>query len=594
MLINALNDYYEILAAGGKVCPDGLSRQKISHMIMLRTDGTISDIVDIRRETEPDSKGKTRLEPVELMLPARTQKPGIDFNIIEHRPLYIFGLNYSVDKESKRGSLSPDDKTDKAKKSHDCFVKANLEFTEGMTSEIVLAYRNFLLKWEPGNETENRQILGLGKEYDKGYYCFCLDGHPEITLHDPDGEIMKKWMSSGEEAGCPDGVCAISGKPAVIARIHDKIKGIKGGQAAGCTLVCVNNESEESYTKTQSYNSSISQEVMKHYTETLNILLADPHHRMYIEDMTVVFLAMSKNDDAETDLLMSMLGGGEPQSAEETDAMLMTAIKEVAQGRNADLSAFSADGDVIFYIVGLSPNNSRIAQKFIYRDKFGSIFNNVARHQADMMLDGINKQIPIWRMLIELKSPKSKNDRVSQPLIAAIFTAIMNGTRYPDALLETAVRRVKIDKSVNAVRAGMIKACVNRKSRFNRETEEIKMSLDKENSNSAYLCGRLFAALERVQKNAAGTELNRTIKDSFFSSACAKPSSVFPRLMVLAQHHLGKDEYAKNDNWLISEIMDKLGGEFPQTLPLTEQGKFIIGYYQQYQDFFVKHNNEDN
>ena len=32
--------------------------------------------------------------------------------------------------------------------------------------------------------------------------------------------------------------------------------------------------------------------------------------------------------------------------------------------------------------------------------------------------------------------------------------------------------------------------------------------------------------------------------------------------------------------------MDKLNGKFPKTLPLSEQGKFIIGYYQQMQDLY--------
>ena len=34
--------------------------------------------------------------------------------------------------------------------------------------------------------------------------------------------------------------------------------------------------------------------------------------------------------------------------------------------------------------------------------------------------------------------------------------------------------------------------------------------------------------------------------------------------------------------------MDKLNGEFPETLLLQDQGRFIIGYYQQYQSFFEK------
>ena len=41
-------------------------------------------------------------------------------------------------------------------------------------------------------------------------------------------------------------------------------------------------------------------------------------------------------------------------------------------------------------------------------------------------------------------------------------------------------------------------------------------------------------------------------------------------------------------NRLIGQIIDNLEDEFPATLPLADQGKFIIGYYQQNQEFFRK------
>ncbi len=55
-------------------------------------------------------------------------------------------------------------------------------------------------------------------------------------------------------------------------------------------MVCVNNTAECSYGKEQAYNSSITQTTMKHYTEALNTLIADKNHRIYLDDMTVVFL----------------------------------------------------------------------------------------------------------------------------------------------------------------------------------------------------------------------------------------------------------------------------------------------------------------
>lgn len=58
MLIKALNEYYDILARNDKVCKEGFSRQEITHMIMLRKDGTISDIINVEQESEPDRKVK--------------------------------------------------------------------------------------------------------------------------------------------------------------------------------------------------------------------------------------------------------------------------------------------------------------------------------------------------------------------------------------------------------------------------------------------------------------------------------------------------------------------------------------------------------
>jgi CRISPR-associated protein Csd1 len=113
------------------------------------------------------------------------------------------------------------------------------------------------------------------------------------------------------------------------------------------------------------------------------------------------------------------------------------------------------------------------------------------------------------------------------------------------------------------------------------------MALDTENCSSAYLCGRLFAVLEKAQKDIA-PNLNKTIKDTYFSSACTTPSVVFPRLIKLAQNHLAKMEERTNIYYskLVGEVINQLKNEFPSTLTLEEQGKFIIGYYQQNQEFY--------
>ena len=106
--------------------------------------------------------------------------------------------------------------------------------------------------------------------------------------------------------------------------------------------------------------------------------------------------------------------------------------------------------------------------------------------------------------------------------------------------------------------------------------------------------GRLFAVLEMVQKDALG-DVNATIKDKFFSSACTTPDLVFPRLLRLTQPHLRKLDANKSiyREKQIQDIMCKLGNEFPKTLNTEKQGIFILGYYQQKQKLYEKKNNTE-
>ena len=115
------------------------------------------------------------------------------------------------------------------------------------------------------------------------------------------------------------------------------------------------------------------------------------------------------------------------------------------------------------------------------------------------------------------------------------------------------------------------------------------MALDTSRSDSAYVIGRLFALLEKIQEDSVEGSLNATIKDRYFSSASATPGVVFPRLIRLSQHHL-----AKIDGGLkihrekqLGEVMNRLIG-FPTHLNLQDQGLFAVGYYHQRQDFFKK------
>ena len=79
--------------------------------------------------------------------------------------------------------------------------------------------------------------------------------------------------------------------------------------------------------------------------------------------------------------------------------------------------------------------------------------------------------------------------------------------------------------------------------------------------------------------------LDTTLDAPVLSGSCMEPTA---EKMAYLQYHIEKLEYKVKYKIVTGEIMDKLNGKFPKTLPLSEQAKFIIGYYQQTQDFYKK------
>ena len=178
------------------------------------------------------------------------------------------------------------------------------------------------------------------------------------------------------------------------------------------------------------------------------------------------------------------------------------------------------------------------------------------------------------------KSPERKS--VSPILGGQIMQAILRGTSYPMTLYMGVLNRLRSDP-VNYLKAAIIKAVLIRN--FNRA---IDMSLNAERTEPAYLLGRLFAALEKTQKDAI-PNVKQTIRESYYSTASSTPSVVFPRILRTYQHHLAKLEggHKVNRERLVQSIHAPLTG-YPSHFSLEDQGLFAIGYYHQRNDFFSK------
>ena len=107
--------------------------------------------------------------------------------------------------------------------------------------------------------------------------------------------------------------------------------------------------------------------------------------------------------------------------------------------------------------------------------------------------------------------------------------------------------------------------------------------LDKDNTNPGYLCGRLFAVIDRIQEIV---NKKNSIRNRFMNAASSTPVTVFPTIINLSNHHAEKlTAQKKFFDDLKRVIINKMGADgFRPQLDLQDQGRFFIGYYHQRQE----------
>lgn len=310
----------------------------------------------------------------------------------------------------------------------------------------------------------------------------------------------------------------------------------------------------------------------------------------FFGDTTVIYWAEENNEECQ-DFLADILFPSEDTISNDTLNELMKGIRE----KNISFNGTNLDYDNPFYILGLAPNNARLSVRLFMQNSFGEVVRNIAKHYEDLRITkplNATDYIPLWRILAATVPPKVK-DKTSSPLMSgAVVKSIMTGQNYPVSLLQNVILRIRAEHAVTYERAAIIKAYLTR----NKGRENL-MSLDETSTDVNYVYGRIFSVLEAIQSEA-NKNLNATIKDEYFTSACATPTRVFPILLKLSVHHLRKLENGKKI-YLEKQLTDLMGKLSPSTKNLStltpeEQGMFILGYYHQTQERYKKKEDNDN
>jgi CRISPR-associated protein Csd1 len=194
-------------------------------------------------------------------------------------------------------------------------------------------------------------------------------------------------------------------------------------------------------------------------------------------------------------------------------------------------------------------------------------------------------------VIISKTTAKKKAGDAAPLLGGQLLNSVITGSNYPMTLYNAMLIRIRAGEDINKTKAAVIKAVLIRNFK---EKEVTTVALNTQTDNIPYVLGRLFSVLEKLQKDASGGVLNATIRDRYFATACANPSSVFPTILKLSMHHAAKLDNSVYYEKLKTDLLGKLTPEnpFPKALKLDDQGRFILGYYHQTQNFYTKKENK--
>lgn len=569
MMLAALNDF----ARERGLADDPLYEVKaVDFLIRISGKGKF---LSLESTVGEDGKGKPMSIP---RLPQRSVNIAAGFFV--DNPKYVLAF----EKDAPATSTAKAGRVDKPAARLDAFLKQVREAAAETGAPEARAVQAFL-----ESEPQRRRALesrDLEEWTGSETLAFVVDDDTEPVHLLPGIRACWERRAGAQRALGKTARCLVTGREGPIADTHPKLKNVPGAQAAGAALVSFNAAAFESHALEQGDNAPISQEAALGYVLALNDLLRRTDQRRYRqgialgEDSVLVF--WTRDAPQQESLLLSWMDPTE----EDLRRFVESPLRGLEPGELDDRR---------FYSLTLAGNSGRVAVRDWFESSVGEVKRNVRRYFDDLRIgEAPAGPIPIWRLLKAVEAPSG---RVLTPDLATrMVGAALRGRPFPRQLLSAALERLRLppadsglEREQLRLRVALIKATLSRLPRSGTASLEVTVSLDKDNRTPAYVLGRLFAVLERLQGVALG-DLNATIRDRYFGAASRNPVTVFPRLIQLSVHHASKA--GDGGRWLektMGEVMALLPAErFPRVLGLEEQGLFAVGYYHQREAFFTK------
>lgn len=575
MILKALYDYYNRC---GNLPAPGMEEKEIGFVIVISKEGKFLRFEDCRTD-------KT-IGRVYLVKKHVSRSSAAVANYLYDNSAYVLG--YSDKDDSEKNQLY-----------FNTFVEKVQSILDRMPDNSdIRTLMNFYAQGREAIHSEVEQDPlweDIKKNLSKKYSVFSFRIEGDLRILAEKKELMQ--TNEGTKNDNSRGLCMVTGVQGELVDTTTATM-IQGSQATAKLVAFQVNSGYDSYGKEKCGNAPISHEAEFAYTTALNTMLRrDSRNKFTVGNRTFVFWASSNDKAAEQaeESLFDLLGYSE-EKKDNPNAKIEQVRKVFTAIYSGSLSTSLEDR---FYILGLAPNSARIAVVYWSETPLRDFAGKILRHFDDMEIIDTRKDRKPYMGIKDILSAVTlggKQSEATPNLPESIIKSIFLGTPYPYTLLSACIRRIRAESgdgnAARITRIAIIKAFLNRQ---NVNDKRMEIMLDKRNTNQGYLCGRLFAVLDRIQEDANGIS---SIRERYMNAASSTPSSVFATILNLSSHHLenlsneGKKVFYEK---LKQEIIDKISSDgFPAHVDLQDQGRFFVGYYHQRQDFFNKKEENNN
>ena len=475
---------------------------------------------------------------------------------------------------------------------HEAFRKPHLEALAHSDDEGLTALRKFVERWSP----QQWSAFGFTNEALDQNIAFRLSGEDRrIDERDAARELVRRRTVPNSEIA----YCLVTGRLTPYAVLQPQFKGVAGAQGSGAPLVSFNADAFESYGKKDGANAPVSEEAAFRYGAALNWLLDRSNARSFrLGETTVVFWASEtevgeESASAAEAAFWDGFGSPSERDADTENACTVRTGLQSAEDQHPLPDITGPKPETRLHVLGLSPNSGRIAVRFWLVNTYGHLARNLERHRTDIAI-GPPDRYPhqkAYALLYET-AVQRKNKNIPPRLAGELARAILTGGVYPRTLFASVLSRIRADKAINAARASICKAIINRDN----DREVIPVAIAPQSNDHAYNLGRLFAVYEYAERQVA--DRKATIRDKYIGVASATPRHVFPILMrgyernasALAEGEGNQRASRIKAARVMTQILERFGGyaPFPIALTLEEQGRFFVGYYHQNAALYTK------